>query len=535
MLERWKKWSSQERRTAILLGGLGLTILTLLVIVFGSLIVYNDIVLQAVVPRSGTVLEVDANSVLDGLELTIPENAFTREAEIVIRSQPLDRDAIGDIVSPITPLITIEHPSGYSDQSLVMSIPIDIDTDTEFAMAFFYDEDSGDLEAIPMIGLTDRRLIIQSRYYTSLFVSKISLAELHAMTTDGNAIDTGYQPGVDDWSFPNYGSALAPGGHCAGMALTSAYYYVRHATEGEPSLNERFDNGTPDIWYDDAVGIRYASVIQSAIDFTSDAYRSMVDTLFMNDARTYYAFKYAMYVTGDPQLVGIYSYFGPTIISGHAILVYKVEEGRIYVADPNFPADDERYIPYGVDANMFGIYQSGDNAATIDAIGTIDYDTFFFIGLSALVDFDDLDEQYARVLDGTIGQFRMPSLELDYMSGFSYVDDDIVWSSIDDTFALPAGYNASLPPAFQNKLRLRGTIDENTVVYTIFLNDQFYRTDILPSDGTYFVIELDIEPGDNVVAVLAEVVIGGNLRYADYREFTYTLPGFTGDISNDAT
>jgi hypothetical protein len=71
-------------------------------------------------------------------------------------------------------------------------------------------------------------------------------------------VDTAFQPGVDDWQFPNHGSIVAPGGHCAGQSIAAMWYYDQQRLAAKaPTLYGLYDNnararGTPQLWQDDA-------------------------------------------------------------------------------------------------------------------------------------------------------------------------------------------------------------------------------------------------------------------------------------------
>ena len=61
-------------------------------------------------------------------------------------------------------------------------------------------------------------------------------------------VDSGFRPGVDDWQFTNYGSYVAPTGHCEGQSVSAIWYYV----------NQRLGGGASPLYglYDDNGGNR---------------------------------------------------------------------------------------------------------------------------------------------------------------------------------------------------------------------------------------------------------------------------------------
>jgi|LGVF01.2.fsa_nt_gb hypothetical protein len=488
------------------------------------------------IPTTGGIITVfDSESDIVGLSLSIPANAYSDEIEVEISTTSVEDVNLANEINPITPIINIDNGHEYSDEAMTLTIPIDIDITTEYAMAFFYYEEDDSLEAIPPVSLSNTELVIQTHHFSSIIVSYITLDDLINKQASNSWINTGYSPGVDDWQFTNYGSSLAPNGHCAGQTLTSAYYYLTRTSNGEDSLWGLYDNDTTDFWYDDTNAYRYASVIQDAIDFTNDEFIDFIDYSINSELKAYNAFLYAMYVTGNPQFMAIYSHDdNDDIVSGHAILAYRSNGGKIYVADPNFPGQTERYITYSLSAG-FSLYNSGDNANDISDVGTIQYDTFVFIGLGALVDFDILEQEYLKLLDGTVGNYEMPTLELDYMETYSYNLDDIVWTSVETPFIIPADYNTNVPSIHEDKLVISGTVGNMDAVYTIFKGDQFYKGNIIPESNGYFAAEIGLVNGVNHFGVLVEIVIDGYLYYADYVEFEYTYEGQTAVVIDPYT
>ena len=518
------------RRFSVIFSVFLLIILAVIVAEILSLFNFGDtenIVLEGNILDSGGVLEViDTEDDMYGLKLIVPSNAYDTDIEVKITIQDESELNLESIVNPITPLIIIDNGDIRAYDAMVLSIPIDIDISNEFAMAFFYDEETGNLEAIPSLSLTDDMIVIKTKHFSSIIVSKIELDYLYEQQVGSNSIDTGYLPGVNDWQFTNYGSALNPGGHCAGQSLTSAYYYMTRTKLGEANLWGLFDNDTPDFWFDDRDAYRYVSVVQKAMDFTSQEYLSYIDYSDDADYKAYNSFLYAMYITGDPQFMSVYSHNDlDEIVSGHALIIYKAQYNKLYVADPNFPGETDRFIDYNGIELGFNYYDSGDNAQSIIENGTIRYDKFSYIGLSALVDFDFIEGQYENMLDGSIGQYTMPYLALDYMEVYNSNGSQIVWTSVNEVFTINSNYNSTIPEDLENKIVISGTVGVSNVTYTIYKNNEVYKANISPAGDTFFTEEIDISNGENTYGVLVEMILHGYVYYTDYVEFTFIYDG----------
>ncbi len=224
----------------------------------------------------------------------MPPNAYAEARTFRLSYAPIEDHHLGQFFTPISPLITIANGGGYSDMPMVLKIPAKVPQGS-FAMAFLYDKTTGELEGLPLIDIDNNSVTIATRHFTSsaltsttglprrglfrstaedlsysdIVVSKIPELDLGASYTSN------FQPGVDDWQFPNYGSYIAPEGHCAGQSMAAVWYFNVKKGKGSPALWGRFDNDgnttrTSGIWEDDVLGYKFCSTLQK--DMTSVAF-----------------------------------------------------------------------------------------------------------------------------------------------------------------------------------------------------------------------------------------------------------------------
>jgi len=474
--------------------------------------------------RGGTIIVNNQNSKLLGLELTIPEDAYSNNIEVIISSKRAKSVDFPDEINAISPLIIVDIGHKYSLVPMEMKIPIDIDVEKYVVMVFYYDTKTRETEAIPTTSLTNSEIVIQTKHFSSIVVSAMKKTEVTELASGDKTIDTGYTPGEDDWQFTNYGSSLAPGGHCAGQSLTSAYYYIEKSKASGESLWGLFDNDTPDFWYDDSDAYRYASVVQNAIDFTSSEYISYISSNYGDDSKSFHSFIYSMYVTGSPQFMSIYSHDDGSIVSGHALIAYKIVDNKVYVADPNYPGDDSRFVEFDVNTSTFGSYYSGNNAYEIDQNGETEFDTIIYMGLGALVNFTYLEYMYERMLDGTVGDSFMTTLEVDYMLEYNENSSLILWETVSDSFVISSDYNDYLPANITDKIVLSAYAQQSNLLFSVYKNQTLIKDNILP-DGDYAIFDIPLESGVNNIGILVQVIDGDNLYYADYITFEYTYNG----------
>ena len=115
-------------------------------------------------------------------------------------------------------MITVDNGGGYSDELMYVKVPVKV-PEGYFAMGFLYDEKTKQLEGMPLVASDANSITVATRHFSSFFISMIEKALLK------KDIDSGFCPGIDDWQFTNYGSYIAPGGHCEGQSLSAMWYY----------------------------------------------------------------------------------------------------------------------------------------------------------------------------------------------------------------------------------------------------------------------------------------------------------------------
>jgi len=354
-----------------------------------------------------TIAVSQANSVLNGLQMTVPANSYPNTRQFKISSAPVESQTFGSSFSPVTPLISVDNGGGYSNEIISLQIPVQVPAGN-FAMAFYYDDKLGTLEGIPTTASTANSITIATRHFSKIVVSSIAESALSSDTE----INTGFEPGVDDWQFTNYGSYISPGGHCAGQSITALWYYSQMKANGEPSLYNRYDESTPDFWYDDAHAYRFASTIQEDINWNAwePRYEKLKPQAQTANSMVWNQFVYSMKVTGQPQFI----YIQNTSPGGgaHAMIVYGVSGGALQIADPNYPGNNDRQIWY--ENGQFEPYNSGANARSIlDGQGEA-YDLMLYFGTSALVNFENVSTRWSEFENGTIGNNRFPAYTMTY-------------------------------------------------------------------------------------------------------------------------
>ena len=338
------------------------------------------------IKRSGGEIEIeDSGTVLDGMVLDVPSGAYDESTQFEISMTEINSHDFGDIFNPVTPLITIDNGGDFANEPMTLEIPIEKDDD-EFAMAFYYDTKTGELEGIPTVELENDHITIVTCHFCDLVVTKEKPERITETDSDEDfVIDSGFEPGRDDFQMHNYGSYECPLGHCAGQSIGAMYYYLNHDRIGwDANLNGLFDNNgreaTPLFDMDDATAMRLCSVLQTY-------YKTKWPTVTRFSGDAYIACAYAISLTGKPQYLSL---------TGHAVVAYKVTTDGLYIADPNYPGE-ERMIKYSNGA--LNPYYSGKNYEEATTNST-EYTKFGYYGLFSLINKEDVAAQWQKLLNG---------------------------------------------------------------------------------------------------------------------------------------
>ena len=443
---------------------------------------------QVVGASGGTITISKPDAPLDGLTIEVPAGSHDSTKQYNVSTSTILGHTFGEHFNPITPLIAIENGGGYSNELISVRIPVEVPSG-HFAMAFYYDGETGTLEGIPFTSMDDKSVTIVTRHFSKLLVSIIRDTVLDDLLKEG--IDSGFRPGGDDWQFTNRGSFIEPGGHCAGQSITAMWYYCEKPDGADPFLWGLYDNNgstpaTPDFWNDDSYGYRFASTIQKDIDWSNFGVRFQIATVGQHDESHFKAFAYAMMLTGEPQLVGILSNAG----GGHAMVAYRVDSKGIAIADPNYPGATDRRIEYA--GGKFTPYNSGANADAIAAGQGTSYDRVGYSAKSAFVDWSLLSSRWKELKDGTIGNDRFPQYTI------STVDPD------GKVIPLADGYETDV-----DKIVIEVSSDTAQIGIKVLRDGaRLARAE----DGTYQLVE-----GNNRIGIDIWGKVEQGLKYIDFK------------------
>ncbi len=458
---------------------------------------------QIIGPSGGTIAISKPGDSLDGFVINIPTGAYPDNRTFKVSSAPITKQSFGNDITPISPMITVDNGGGYSDELMYVRVPVRV-PEGNFAMGFIYDAKTKQLEGLPMSSVDAESVTVATMHFSNFFVSMIEKSLLK------KDINSGFCPGIDDWQFTNYGSYIAPGGHCEGQSLTAMWYYCVQPDGKDQCLYNRYDNNgqkpaTPDLWEDDSLGYRFCSVIQEEKRFDKSFWMNLggkewkkvnnkwqlTDVPGIGDENTFNLFSYSIRATGEPQEVAIWSNAG----SGHAMVVDKIVGNTLYIADPNYPGKNDRKIIYDSTDNKFKPYNSGANKKEIDAGNGIAFETIIYQAKSTIVPWDKIANRWTEFKNKTIGNDKFPDLTI------TYKDDKGQWQELKDGYVSPVKLIIIAPSETGGLIRV-------------------YR------DGKELKLDnqgnLELNPGNNKLGIYIMKKVLDDNEYVDFKYFNVT-------------
>ncbi|MEO6047527.1 MAG: hypothetical protein ABIQ57_08625 [Candidatus Kapaibacterium sp.] len=359
---------------------------------------------------------------LNGLEIVVPNRAYDASRTFTISSAPITGNRLGPYFNPISPLITISNGGGYSDKLMTLRIPVRVPAG-HFAMAFLYDRHTGKVEGMPLLESDTDHVTVFTRNFSnsvltglgklsSMSATDVELSEIVVASVDESSllgdIQSDFTIGVDNWQFVNWGSYTSPKGNCSGHSIGMLWYYNRKKASGGP-LYGRFDNNgsdkTPAIWADDGDAIKFVSALQNEWSFSADNMK-LINWQWRNDWKTERCFAYSILVTHEPQLMLVTDTNG--IGKGsHAVVVYRINKGMLFIADPNFPFEDGKYrrAEYDPKLRLYSAYFTGPNGTQNDK----PYTDFVYLAKTSVASWTTADAHWKEMSAGTLGRNEFPT------------------------------------------------------------------------------------------------------------------------------
>ena len=300
------------------------------------------------------------------------------------------------------------------------------------------------------------------------------------------------------------------------------YYPEERLKAGKPPLYGRFDNNdarsrTDGLWQDDSWGYRFASSVQRSVDWDALSRKTFNLMGSVDDGLTWSAFVYAMHVTGEPQVVSIGRYElddqNKQVRRGHALVAYKAEENKLYVADLNYPGQASQTIPFG--GLSFQPYASGANVAEIEVAGPRDYPEIRYMAKSALVNWERIRALYGAMLRGESGKDIFPSYILQFFAGVDG-NGDAIWAKSPKVLELSEDQTAQAGEHLRGQLLGYLDMPANRL-FKVQVYEGTQSVGAAQRDVSRLEMHHRLQPGVNHLGFYMQLEDrNGNLRYDDF-------------------
>lgn len=332
-------------------------------------------------------------SLVDGLIISVPPGSYIQDQQFNISYAPIEGGS-----NLLTPLIIIDNKEVFSKSIIKVTVPVKV-SPGKFAMPFIYHEETGYFEGLPLLSVGKDKITFATRHF-----SKIVVAETDKTIVNNN-YETEFKPGIDDWQMGNPpGISPNSGGQCSGESIAMIWYYNEKRKKGEAPLYGRYDNDgvnkTPGFWNDDVPALQFCALLEQEDwvhrfdhEIVSDSIKKLQS---MTDEETMLQFASAFdknIKENNKPLPQFLLLDREGTETGHAVVVYKMENGTLFIADPNVPGKSNM-IEFDKKTNKYKPYTSKE----------IRYTNFTYLGEFALLPVARVAAQWKKMQDGTIGE-----------------------------------------------------------------------------------------------------------------------------------
>jgi len=376
------------------------------------------------------IIVTNEQSVYSGLQISVNDDYSGPSVDFTIESGNLPDEVFNEYFNPLDEMLRINFGGETSENIFFVKVPIST-AEGEIPVAFNYNETTGLLDPLPILSHDEESITFAARHFIQIGYG----SELKSSTTNNDkdyanvligsfvltslelqdVIMSDFQPGSDDWDFGNWGSVMEPDGNCAGMMLSSLFYYDYKIWANQVELSHLYDRD-PKIWEDNTLGIRLVSEVQNNCLLVS------IDKIWMDffkhppyapSGDFYDKYQKSAFANASAQLLisrkPIYTSILPrnSLNNGHAVLIIGINraDSILYIADPNFPGET-RIAELKPDG--YFDYLSGVNARESN---NILYERFLCLGYSQMASWQTVADNWKELTDGTIGDQRFPSCD----------------------------------------------------------------------------------------------------------------------------
>ena len=300
--------------------------------------------------EGGTVEVTDQTSPIFGAKVFVPEGAVPEGESVTVTMDhtdylpgPVDEG----VVQSTKGIVLTKDPGGEFNLPVQVTIPYSTEgADPEdIPGVFYWDEELDSYVACSVLAIdaSSHTVTFQTSHF-SWFVGLTvkGLTKALGMSAGNVYADSGFRAARDGFFHPNIGTFKVEG-NCLGMAMYSAWYYRAKAKTGaDAPLANKYREGDPALWEDDALA---REVIGRSYSFGANIWSTLLSgtpILGLAKALTAQELVTALIVTKQPQVLNMGRYddlnLDPEL--AHAVVVDRFQDGRFYIYDSNFPGEE---------------------------------------------------------------------------------------------------------------------------------------------------------------------------------------------------
>ncbi len=426
-----------------------------------------------------------ADSPLKGMRLEVPAGSYPDNREFKVSETRITGTTFGDDFEPVLPLIDIDNGGGYSEETMLLKVPVG-ETEDDFFAAYFYDEASGQLEGIPAASSDAEGLTLALGHFakgTSGASSRIviTLAQRKSLRNRiKRGISVKFTPGKDGWQFKNFGTYPATKGICTGMSLSSMWYYSEKSSKGSLSLYGSLDNDggdkTSGFDLDDSLGIRLTSAVQLDVGWDQLAERINA-SINSSDSYNSLAIARDLWKSGKP----VFLLLGETPGSRHVVVAYKVMKDRVYISDPNYPGEECSIV---FQNNDFQDYEGGGHV----------YTRIVYIGTWSVVP-NKVADRWSELERGSVANDLFPAYTLEAFTA--------------EHAAVPLDGGSTPADQLYVKVKATGTNPSERITVTVYKGTE---PALINPEGMF-----SIDKGANELGFLVEAKTSSEHKWVDFQ------------------
>ena len=394
---------------------------------------------QTLSTAGGTITVSRPGTPLDGMTIRLPANAFPAPLTIGISYAPAGNFPGPSGSTVISPLLTFRtSDGGLATSPMLLTVPVTVPAGS-FPAMILRDAATGRQEVLTTVAYTATSITVMTGHLNGrrLMGSDGSFAPSGGATlrdpaATGTAAvialpeallaqdhDTGFRPGVDSWEFRPVGTIVSSEPSAA-IAATAAWYYVaKKATNGK--LWKKYQEAEG-IELSNRRGLRWTSLAAQIFGGTGSDVTSVLNLLAgtpipggpdLNAKVTSSSFnslRSALTLSpGSPQVAFLLAENKND--GGVEVVVYRSTNQTLYAVDPGAPSE----------AVQLTFTANGMTPVTLTG-SSLQYTGIFATGFSLLSSVQELQTQWPKVADGTIGNDVFPTFRAKAAWGIAPAD-----------------------------------------------------------------------------------------------------------------